>query len=79
VVEATGLKIPWMEPRDLEWGTFPLAVNPQDGLGISAEHYRRGLGGTGMATVVMGDGSVRQLFGETPPEEFQAILAGGED
>lgn len=81
VVEVANSGTHWMEPRDLDYSTMPMSVNPKTGLGISSLHRepswnRRLLG----AAVARADGSVYFLPTNTPVEELRALLtiAGGE-
>lgn len=79
VVESAGSDIPWMEPRDLEYGTFPLKVNPPGGLGISAEpaeHSRWPRRKHYGANAVMGDLTARWLPDGSSSAELRAILTG---
>lgn len=63
VVEVADSGIHWMEPRDLPADQIPLAVNPQQGPGISSHH-------PGGAHLTFADGSVR-FFPTTPhPQKF---------
>ncbi len=81
VAEIAESGIHWMEPRDLDFSTMPMSVNPKDDLGISSLHretsWRPRLLG---ATVGMADASVRFLPTSTPAEKLRALLtiSGGE-
>ncbi len=81
LVESCGVKIPWMEPRDLELDQLPLTINPPGGLGISSEHPKRSRWPRcepAGANVAMGDGSTRWLPDETLPDELRRLLTGKE-
>jgi prepilin-type processing-associated H-X9-DG protein len=73
VVEVADSGIHWMEPRDLNFATLPMVVNPPEGfLGISSDHYG--------ANVAFADGSVRFLKEDLPAQTLRALLTidGGE-
>jgi hypothetical protein len=75
VTEIAESGIHWMEPRDLEASTIPLAVNPTNGQGISSLHRetswrQRPLG----AWVGLADGCTRFLPTNTPSERLRALL-----
>jgi hypothetical protein len=82
VVEMANSGIRWMEPRDLDFSTLQLKINPKEGVGISSLHrdvsWLRSLLG---AYVGMADGSVRFLPTDYPPENIKAMLTigGGEN
>ena len=65
IVEAKGLNIPWLEPRDLEFATMNLQVNSPLDPGIGSHHR-------GGALVWMEDGSRRFLRDATPSETVRA-------
>lgn len=73
VVEVTGLAIPWLEPRDLEFDKLDLKINSPTRPGPSSHHP----GGAMVWTV---DGGRRFLRNDTPPETLRGLLtiAGGE-
>ena len=74
LVESMGHGINWMEPRDLRFGTIPMAINSDRKESINRT---RRVGG---AHVVMADGNVYRLADATPPEAVRAMLTaqGGE-
>lgn len=81
LVEVADSGIPWMEPRDLEFATLPMSIQPQKGRGISSLHrdgsfWNRPLG----AHVCLADGHVEFLGPATPAKKIRALLtiAGGE-
>jgi prepilin-type processing-associated H-X9-DG protein len=79
IVEAHGTGIHWMEPRDIDFSTMSMTVNPLKGVGISSRHpygSGRGIG----ANVVFADGHTQWLENDTPPEAVRAMLTidGGE-
>jgi hypothetical protein len=67
VVEAVGMNIPWTEPRDLDFNRMSMTINSQPGNCVHSHH-------PGVALVLLGDGSVRQLNTNTPPETLRALL-----
>jgi hypothetical protein len=67
VVEMVKSGIHWMEPRDLDFDQMPIAVNPQQGQGISSEH-------PSVALVVFADGHTAALMKDTPPETLRRLL-----
>jgi prepilin-type processing-associated H-X9-DG protein len=73
LTEAYNSGIHWMEPRDLHVTQMPMAINPQQGQGISSAHK-------GGAEVSFADGSVRFLESTLPSETLRAMLTitGGE-
>jgi type II secretory pathway pseudopilin PulG len=73
VVEVTGLDIPWIQPRDLEFANVPLTVDPQSADGIRSNH------GPAATNVLLADGSVR-FFENVDPTILRALLtaAGNE-
>lgn len=82
VVEVADVGISWLEPRDLEFSALPLAIQPENGRGISSLHrddswWHRFAG----AHVALADGSVVCLGAPTPAATIRALLtvAGGED
>jgi len=84
IVETADGSIPWMAPRDLEMGKFPLQVNPPDGRGISAWHpppSRFPLRKPQIVYVVTADGGLHSLYNDTPAEVLDALLTrnGNED
>jgi hypothetical protein len=75
VVEVANSGIHWMEPRDLDFATLPMVVNPPEGfLGISGNHVFKG------ANVAFADFSVRFLKEDLPAQTLRALLTidGGE-
>ncbi|HEY2251644.1 MAG TPA: DUF1559 domain-containing protein [Planctomycetaceae bacterium] len=73
VVEIADSGIHWMEPRDLEAASLPLAINPKSGKGISSHH-------PGLACVAFADGRRRALSEKIKPATLSALLTirGGE-
>jgi hypothetical protein len=73
VVEVANSGIHWMEPRDLDFSTLPMVVNPPQGMGISSKHSKS-------AGVVFADISVRFLDDDLPAQTLRALLTidGGE-
>jgi hypothetical protein len=73
VVEVTGLNIPWTAPRDLDFEMLDFNVNSETDYGVRSHHH-------GGASVLLGDGSVRFLPPNSPPELLRSLLtvAGGE-
>ena len=73
LVEVANSGIHWMEPRDLELGSFDPTIDSRSGRGISSNH-------AGGANVAIADGSVRCLSRDTAPEVVKAmIMVGGTD
>jgi len=73
LVEMRDSGIHWMEPRDLDMATMPMAVNARGGKGISSRH-------SDGAAAACATGLIVFLGNDTPPEKLRAILtiAGGE-
>jgi type II secretory pathway pseudopilin PulG len=67
VVEMEKSGIHWMEPRDLNFDQIPMAVNPQNGRGISSDH-------PGVAMAVFLDGHTYALTKDTPSETVRRLL-----
>ena len=67
VVEAAGAGIDWMEPRDLDAETMPLAVNDGSGKGIHSEH-------PGGANAVFCDGSTHFLPESLDRETLRRLI-----
>ncbi|TWU13498.1 hypothetical protein CA54_23330 [Symmachiella macrocystis] len=68
--EVSGMGIPWMEPRDVDFDTY---TNIGDPAGFSSDH-------TGGAFFLFADGSVQFLSEETDPDVARSLFthAGGE-
>jgi hypothetical protein len=73
LVEAEGLHVHWMEPRDLDVGSMALTVGSPDKPGLSS--YDR----AGPAVICV-DFSRFRLYSSAPPEQIKAMstIAGGE-
>jgi hypothetical protein len=73
VVEIVNSGIHWMEPRDLDFGQMPMAVNPDPGPGMSSPHPN-------VALAVFADGHTAALTKNTPPEILRRLfmIADGE-
>lgn len=67
VVEIYNSGIHWMEPRDLHMAQMPLAVNPQQGQGISSTHPN-------VALAVFADGHTAALSSTIPPDILRLLL-----
>lgn len=67
VAEVTGLNIPWLEPRDLDFATMKFELNSRTGESISSHH-------DGGANVWMADAKRCWLPNRTPPETVRALL-----
>lgn len=78
LVETKEAGIHLFEPRDLSLDQMTLRINSSEGQGISSDHWldNRWLG----LHVLMGDGTVRRLPDNVPPEVIHAMLTinGGE-
>jgi prepilin-type processing-associated H-X9-DG protein len=73
LVEMANSGIHWMEPKDLDFATIPLAFNPKSGKGISSGHASG-------VNVAFADGSVHFLADDLSPGVVRALLTihGGE-
>jgi prepilin-type processing-associated H-X9-DG protein len=73
VVEMANSGIHWMEPRDLDFATMPLTINPGTGKGISSKHVQG-------ANAAFADGHVEFLSDGLSREAVRALLTihGGE-
>ncbi len=73
LVEATGLDIPWLEPRDLEFAKLNFKVNDPATPGIGSQHEA-------VANILFADGTTRTLAPQTPADTLRAMLTidGGE-
>lgn len=73
VVEVTGLAIPWLEPRDLEFDAMDFQINSPTRPSIGSHH-------PGGAITWMVAGDRKFLRNDTPPETVRELLtvAGGE-
>lgn len=73
VVEVTGTKINWLEPRDLDASTMSFLLDADAGGEISSRH-------SAGAHVLTADGGVHFLPADTTPEEIQGMISisGGE-
>lgn len=67
LVEYSGGDILWTEPRDLDYSSMPLMLNPARGAGVSSAHRVR-------AHVLMSDGSAHYLDNSTDPEQLRRML-----
>ncbi len=67
VVESATARVHWMEPRDLDIRTMPVAVNPATGIGISSKH-------PGGAYACCVDGSAVFLPDALPPTVLRELL-----
>jgi hypothetical protein len=74
IAEEADSGIIWLEPRDLELNDMEYTVNPRLGRGMSSKHPRK-------AMACFGDGMVRPLPNDLPPETLRALLtiSGGEE
>jgi hypothetical protein len=74
VVEVTGLNIPWTAPRDLDFEMLDFNVGSETDYGVRSHHH-------GGPSVLLGDGSVRFLPPNSPPELLRSLLTitGGEN
>lgn len=73
VVEASGAKINWMEPRDLPFSAVSHGINAKQGGGISSAH-------PGAVIALFADGHVQTLEQKLPLDVLKALCtkAGGE-
>lgn len=67
VVEHTGGDIVWTEPRDLDYESLPLKINPTDATGISSEHPEG-------ANTLFCDGTVRFLDEKIESNTLRKLL-----
>lgn len=67
LVEYAGRDIVWTEPRDLEFDTIQLGINPATPEGISSAHE-------GGANFVLCDGKTRFLKNDTDPNLLRKLL-----
>lgn len=67
VVESADCGIHWAEPRDLDIGQMPMAINPPGGGGISSEH-------PGGANALFADGHVEFLPDSTDARRLAEML-----
>jgi prepilin-type processing-associated H-X9-DG protein len=74
VVEAHTAQIPWLEPRDLDFGSMSFVVNDRSTQNCVSSLHRGG------ANPLFADGSVRFLSNDTDPQVLKTLLtiAGGE-
>ena len=73
VIEAAGLGVNWMEPRDLPFAAVDKGINPKQGQGISSHH-------SGAAIAMFADGHVQTIEESIPLATLKALFtkAGGE-
>jgi len=73
VIEASGVGIHWMEPRDLPFAALAKGVNPKPGPGISSMH-------PGAVLAVFADGHTQSIDERIPLEKLKALFtkAGGD-
>lgn len=73
-VETKDSGIHWAEPRDLDFGSMSFQINDPKGKGLGSYH-------SGLAGVVLGDGSVRSVGDGFDPKLLKALITinGGED
>lgn len=71
VVEMGNSGIQWMEPRDLDMATMPLAINPPNKPGISSPHPN-------VALAVYVDGHTSALTNNTPAKIVELLLTIGD-
>ncbi|HEV7221686.1 MAG TPA: DUF1559 domain-containing protein [Pirellulales bacterium] len=73
VVEASGARINWMEPRDLPFSAVSKGINPKQGVGMSSQHPRA-------VIAVFADGHTQTILETISPETLKALFtkAGGE-
>jgi len=74
LVEAVGLNVNWLDPRDLEFATMDFHLNAGNGNSIGSAH-------PGGAYVWMADGSRRFFHNSIEPDLLKALLtvSGGEE
>jgi prepilin-type processing-associated H-X9-DG protein len=74
VIEASGAKVNWMEPRDLSFAALDQGINPKQGPGISSMH-------PGAAIAVFADGHTQTIQENISLETLKALFtkAGGEE
>lgn len=74
VVETTGSGIQGSEPRDLNYGQFPLQINSPVGGGIASLHGKSWHSDANCVQVLLGDGSLLQPSNDLNPATLKLLL-----
>ncbi len=74
IVETTGSGIQGSEPRDLDYGQFPLQINSPAGGGIASLHGKSWRSDASCVQVLLGDGTMQQLRNDLKPATLKLLL-----
>ena len=74
IVETTGSGIQGSEPRDLDYGQFPLQINSPAGGGIASLHGKSWRSDASCVQVLLGDGTMQELRNDLKPVTLKLLL-----